>query len=73
MLSYNPVHKRYTGDHNMRSVTKVVRKHQSVRVGAVTEKDFSVANKKKLICKYITAFCFHAEKLGFVNTPLKFV
>ena len=47
MLSYNPVQKRYPGYHNMRSVTKVVNRHQSGTVGAVMEKDFTVSKKKR--------------------------
>ena len=62
MLSYNPVQKRYPGDHKMREVIKVVRTQQSGRVGAVTEKDSTIAKKKKRICKDITTLCFHTEK-----------
>ena len=73
MLLYNPVQKRYLGDHNMRAVTKVARTQQSGRVVEVTEKDFTVAKKKQLIFKDITALFFHAEKSGFVKKPLKCV
>ena len=54
MLSYNPVQKGCTGDHNMITVTKVVRMQQSGSVGAVTEKYFAVAKKKRQIFKDIT-------------------
>ena len=47
MISYSTVQKRYSGDHKMRAVVKVVRKQQSGRVGAVTEKYFAVAKKKR--------------------------
>ena len=55
----------------MTAVTKVVRTQQSGRVVSLTEKDFSIANKKRRICKDITTLCFHAEKSGFVKKPLK--
>ena len=71
MLSYNPVQKRYSGDHKMRAVTKVVRTQQSGRVGEVTEKDFAIAKKKRRICKDITTLCFHAEKSVFVKETLE--
>ena len=73
MLSYNPVQKHYPGDHKMRAVTKVVRTYQSVRVGEVTEKEFSVAKNKWRVCKDINTLCFYAKKSGFVNKPLKCV
>ena len=73
MLSYNTVQKLYPGDHKIREVAKVVRTHQSWRVGVVTEKDFTVAKKKWRICKDITTLCFHVEKSGFVKKPLKCV
>ena len=64
---------RYPGDHKIRAVTKFARKQKSVRVGEVTEKDSVVAKNKRRTCKDITTLCFHAEKLGFVEKPLKCV
>ena len=57
----------------MRAVTKLVKAQQSGTLGAVTEKDFAVANKKRIICKHITTLCVHAEKSVFVKKPLKCV
>ena len=65
MLSYNPVQKQYPGDHKMGAVTKAVKTQQSGTVGAVTEKDFAIAKKKRRICKDITTLCVHAEKIRF--------
>ena len=52
---------------------KVVKRQKSVTVGAVTDKYFAVAKKKRRLCKYITIFCDHAEKLGSAQKPLKCV
>ena len=49
MISYNTLQKRYPGDYNMRSVTRVVKTQQSVTVGEIMEKDFDVAKKKRII------------------------
>ena len=38
----------------MWSVTKVVNTQQSGTVGAVTEKDFAIADEKRQICKDIS-------------------
>ena len=55
----------------MITVTKVVRIQQSGSVGAVTQKYFAVAKKKRQIFKDITTQCFHAEKSGFVKETLE--
>ena len=65
--------KRYLGYHKMRAVKKVVKTQQSGTLGEVTEKDFAVANKKRIIFKDITTVCVHAEKSVFVKKPLKYV
>ena len=57
----------------MRAATKVVKKQQSGTVVEGTEKDFSVAKKKRQICKDITTLCIHSEKPGFVQKTLKYV
>ena len=73
MLSYNPVQNIYPGDNNIGAVKKVVNRKQSVMVGGVMEKDFSVSKKKRRICKDITALCFHVERSGSLQKPLKCV
>ena len=55
----------------MREATKVVKTQQSGTVVEGTEKDFSVAKKKRKICKDITTLCFHAKKSGFVKKLYK--
>ena len=57
----------------MRAVTKVVKMQQSVTVGEVTEKGFSVAKKKRQICKHVTTLGVHTEKSGFLKKPLKYI
>ena len=63
----------YLGDNNIGAVKKVVNRKQSVMVGGVMEKDFSVSKKKRRIFKDITALCFHVERSGSLQKPLKFV
>ena len=41
--------------------------------GSIYGENFSVAKKKRKICKDITILCFHSERSGFVKKPLKFV
>ena len=43
---------------------KVAKRKQLGMVGEVTEKDFTVANKKRKIFKDITTFCVHTKKTG---------
>ena len=57
----------------MRAATEVVNTQQSGMVVKGTEKDFSVAKKKRKICKDITTLCIYSGKTGFVQKTLKYV
>ena len=57
MITYNQLQKSYTEYHKMRTVAKGVKMKHPGTVGSVTDKDFSVANKKRQICKNIVCTC----------------